>query len=129
LRPDGEYQRGNEPFGCGALIRRWAVRLRALEEFTSITPVGVVVGLNRREVVQPIEWLSEIIDIAESDCTTLVPHKPKESFGKGAGDVGRTCEILVLFLAEPAQRIANVDANSMDVGLVGAASVVQGSEI
>ena len=77
-------------------------------------------------VVGPAQQRERILlisDVAESERTLPVSHQPEEVVVEGAGDLGRTREVLVLLLTDPANGIGDVDAAPIGGAVVRAAAV------
>src|ERR1700748_947361 len=63
--------------------------------------VTVEVRDKRRTVVQPVQWFSQVVHVADGVGAALVAHQPEQTLGKGASDLGRARQVLVFFLPQP----------------------------
>src|SRR6476661_8303331 len=79
--------------------------------------------------VKRLHRVLEVAEVAQCVGRSLVAHQSSQLGWQRAGNLDRTGQVLVLLLPQPAQRVADVDAEAIGLAAVGTASVVHGSDV
>src|SRR5262249_33491231 len=85
--------------------------------------------LGGRPVVQHFDRIARVVDVAECVRAEAVAHEALNAFGKRARSLERHRQGLVLLLAQPPERVVDVDSGAYRVAAIGAATVHASAEV